>query len=410
MAKGISAKLILIAIITGIGFGATLGHYGQDTWLFENAYQTLDTGCHLFLRLLKMLVVPVVSISIMCGISQMEDASKIGRMGLKTFILYILTTAIAISLAMMIAINLKIGHGLSFGEIQSLELAQAPSIKETLIGWVPENAFAAMVNNNMLQIILFSTLIGVAMIKTGKKGKPAIDFIQSLNEILMTWVMLIMQVVPLGVFCLMSRLAMTTGLAVLKSLGLYAFGVVLALSAQIAIVYSFLLFSVGQNPIDFMRKIWPAQLFAFSVSSSSASIPVVLSVIKEKIGVSDRVANFVIPLGATINMDGTAIMQGVATIFIANAYHINLSTMDLMTIMSMATIASVGTAGVPGIGLITLAMVLEQVGLPIAGIALIVGVDRILDMLRTAVNITGDAVVALVVDNGEKTNNLKSNG
>ena len=402
MVKTISARAIIIAIALGI-FSGYLCHNFAGTNLQSMFLEATDTGGHLFLKLLKLLVVPVVSISIMCGISQMEDASKIGKMGLKTFILYILTTAIAIGLAMLIAINLKIGSSLSFGDMKAIEIAQAPSFKETLIGWIPDNALGAMVNNNMLQIILFATLIGIAIIKTGKKAKAFKDFLESLNEVLMVWVMLIMQVVPLGVFCLMAKLAMTTGLLVLASLGFYALTVVLALGAQVLLVYGFLLRSVGMQPLVFFKKMWPAQLFAFSVSSSSASIPVVLTTIKEKLGVSEKVANFVIPLGATINMDGTAIMQGVATIFIANAYHISLSTMDLLTIMGMATMASIGTAGVPSVGLITLAMVLEHVGLPIEGIALIIGIDRILDMLRTAVNITGDAVVAFVVNHSENT-------
>lgn len=403
MEKGISAKVIISAIALGILAGFLIGKTNHNAFLFQYTYSTVDTISDLFLRSLKMLVVPVVSISIMCGISQMEDASKIGKMGIKTFSLYVLTTAIAISMSMLLAIASKIGTSLSFGEIKAIELAQTPSLKETLINWVPDNALAAMVNNNMLQIILFATLIGIAMIKTGKKGEPFAKFIQSLNEVLMTWVMLIMKVVPIGVFCLMTKLSLTTGIAILKSLGLYSLVIVIALAAQIVFVYSPLLFSIGKNPWSFLRQIWPAQIFAFSVSSSSASIPVVLAVAKEQLKITERIANFVIPLGATINMDGTAIMQGVATIFIANAYNIHLSTMDLITVMSMATLASIGTAGVPGIGLITLAMVLEQVGLPISGIALIVGVDRILDMLRTAVNITGDTVVALVVDRTEKT-------
>jgi len=402
MVKTISARVIITAIVLGIISGYLCHNFGSPS-LQSIFLETTDTGGHLFLKLLKLLVVPVVSISIMCGISQMEDASKIGKMGLKTFILYVLTTAIAIGLAMIIAINLKIGSSLSFGDVQAIELAQAPSFKETLISWIPDNALGAMVNNNMLQIILFATLIGIAIIKAGKKAKAFKDFLESLNEVLMVWVMLIMQVVPLGVFCLMAKLAMTTGLLVLASLGFYALTVVVALGAQVLLVYGFLLRSVNMQPLVFFKKMWPAQLFAFSVSSSSASIPVVLTTIKEKLGVSEKVANFVIPLGATINMDGTAIMQGVATIFIANAYHINLSTMDLLTIMGMATMASIGTAGVPSVGLITLAMVLEHVGLPIEGIALIIGIDRILDMLRTAVNITGDAVVAFVVNHSETT-------
>lgn len=402
MVKTISARVIITAIVLGIISGYLCHNFGS-TSLQSIFLETTDTGGHLFLKLLKLLVVPVVSISIMCGISQMEDAGKIGKMGLKTFILYILTTAIAIGLAMLIAINLKIGSSLSFGDVQAIELAQAPSFKETLISWIPDNALGAMIDNNMLQIILFATLIGIAIIKAGKKAKAFKDFLESLNEVLMVWVMLIMQVVPLGVFCLMAKLAMTTGLLVLVSLGFYALTVVLALGAQVILVYGFLLRSVDMQPLVFFKKMWPAQLFAFSVSSSSASIPVVLTTIKENLGVSEKVANFVIPLGATINMDGTAIMQGVATIFIANAYHISLSTMDLLTIMGMATMASIGTAGVPSVGLITLAMVLEHVGLPIEGIALIIGIDRILDMLRTAVNITGDAVVAFVVNHSENT-------
>lgn len=401
MEQGISAKVILITIVLGIITGLSISHINHNSAIFNISYNIVDTISILFLRSLKMLVVPVVSISIMCGISQMENASKIGKIGIKTFFLYIITTAIAISMSMVLATVSNVGSGLSLGELKALELAQAPSLKETLISWVPDNAISAMVNNNMLQIILFATLIGIAMIKSGKKGEIVVKFTQGLNEVLMTWVMLIMQVVPIGVFCLMTKLSMTTGIIILKSLGLYAIIVIASLAAQVLLVYSPLLLSIGKRPWSFLKQVWPAQIFAFSVSSSSASIPVVLKIAREKLSIKDRIANFVIPLGATINMDGTAIMQGVATIFIANAYQIKLTTIDLITVMSMATLASVGTAGVPGIGLITLAMVLEQVGIPIAGIALIVGVDRILDMLRTAINITGDMVVALIIDRTE---------
>lgn len=398
VSNSVSAKIIIFAIISGVIFGGILGQLFNDSAGFNIAYDTVDTGSMLFLRLLKMLVIPVVSISIMCGVSQMDDARKIGSMGVKTFLLYVITTAIAIGIAMFVAILFKVGSGLSFGQVQELELSQVPSIKDTIVQWIPDNPISAMVNNNMLQVILFSTLIGIAIINTGAKGQKTKEFVHSLNEVLITWVMLIMRVVPIGVFCLMTKLAMTTGINVIKSLGLYAICVLLALGSHVVIVYGLLLSSVKINPINFLKKMWPAQLFAFSVSSSSASIPVVLNTVRNVIGVKEEVANFVIPLGATINMDGTAIMQGVATVFIANAYQIQLSAMDLITIMSMATVASVGTAGVPGVGLITLAMVLEQVGVPVEGIALIVGIDRILDMVRTAVNITGDATVATVVD------------
>lgn len=400
----ISAKRILISILAGVIIGKCLVLTTESSKIYQASYHTLDVGSQLFLRLLKMLVIPVVSISIICGISQLKDLSKLGSIGLKTFTLYVLTTAVAIAIAMSIAILLKVGSNLNIGDIKTITLAQAPSMKETIIKWIPSNPIAAMADNNMLQVIIFSLLIGVAIVKSSQKGKLIADFFVSLNEVMMSWVMLIMCTAPVGIFCLMAKLSMTTGHHVLKSLGLYALCIILALSIHVVVVYGSLLKHAKVSFISFMHKMYPAQLFAFSVASSSASIPIVLATVRDKLGISEKIANFVIPLGATINMDGTAIMQGVATIFIANAYNVDLSTIDLFTIMGMATMASVGTAGVPGVGLITLAMVLEQVGIPVEGIALIIGVDRILDMIRTAVNITGDATVATVIGKTEQLN------
>lgn len=391
-----SSKTILLSIIFGILFGKILTLFSESSWFYIGSIEIVDTGAKLFLRLIKMLVIPVVSISIICGISQLKDSKKLGSMGLEAILLYLSTTAIAITIAIITAKSFSVGSNINTSTISNIQLAQPPSFKETLINWIPINPISAMAESKMLQIIIFAAIFGLAINHT-RSSELIVKFFTGLNEVMMTCVSIVMKASPLGIFCLLTILSTQTSPAIIKSLGLYAFCVTSALLTQAILVYGSLLKLSNRKPIDFFKKIFPAQLFAFSTASSSASIPVVLATVREKIGVNQEIANFVIPLGATINMDGTAIMQGVATIFIANFYGINLYLPDFLAIIGMATIASVGTAGVPGVGLITLAMVLEQVGIPIQGIALIVGIDRILDMLRTAINITGDATIAAVI-------------
>ena len=275
-------------------------------------------------------------------------------------------------------------------------------MKDTFINVVPGNPIAAMADGKMLQVILFALLFGLALSRAGTSGQKLRAFFVDLNEVMMRLITMIIVLTPIGVFCLMTQLGATLGLAEIAKVAMYFATIVIALLAHAALVYPLLLKSLtGLSPLAFLAKMREPLLVAFSTSSSGATLPVTLRTVEHKLGVPNNVASFAVPLGATINMDGTAIMQGVATIFIAQFYGIDLGLTALLTVVLTATLASIGTAAVPGVGLITLTLVLDQVGLPVEGIALIIGVDRLLDMLRTAVNVTGDATVATIVASSE---------
>ncbi len=355
-----------------------------------------------FIRSLQMLVVPLVFVSLVCGTCNLADPAKLGRLGGKTIIFYLVTTAIAISIALVAAIILEPGTGANFSA-KAYEAKEAPSLVKTLIDLIPTNPLTAMVTGKMLQIIVFALLFGIAIALTpGKSSERMVQFFNDLNEIIMKLVTLLMNLAPYGVFALIAKLTTQLGLDVFESLGKYFFVVIGVLLIHGLLVYPALLkFLARVNPITFLRKMRPAQLFAFSTASSNATLPVTMEVVTRRLGVASSTASFTLPLGATINMDGTAIMQGVATVFISQIYHIDLTMAQYLTVILAATMASVGTAGVPGVGLITLAMVLGQVGLPVEGIAIIMTVDRVLDMVRTAVNVTGDSVVSCIVGRSE---------
>lgn len=423
-------------------------------WLTEGVFYV---GGKIFVSCLKLLVVPLVLVSLISGTAALDDVRKVGTVGLQTILLYLLTTAVAISLALGSAIMFKPGKGIDkdaflenkevsieaweasvaklgdevselkekVNEIahksglppldatdtneeanqagSALKLNSAPPFSEVLINIFPSNPFASMAKGNMLQVIVFAILFGLALTMSGEPGKRVLSIVQDLNEIVMKLVLLLMELAPYGVFCLVGRTFATQGFSAIAPLSKYFFLVILVLIFHAIITYPlFLKLLSGLNPVSFIRKMGSAQIFAFSTSSSNATIPVTLETNTHKLGVSPSVASFTVPLGATINMDGTAIMQGVATVFIAQAWGIDLSLLDLLTVIATATLASIGTAGVPGVGLIMLSMVLIQVGLPVEGIAIIMGVDRLLDMLRTSVNITGDSMVTCVVAKWQK--------
>ena len=366
----------------------------------------IDGGGRIFIALLKMLVVPLVFVSLVCGAASLGDTGSVGRLGGKTIGLYLLTTAVAVSLAMMIALATDPGlRGESAGDLASastFEPKPAPSVKDTFINVVPSNPIAAMADGKMLQVILFALLFGLALSKAGASGEKLRGFFSDLNDVMMRLISMIIALTPIGVFCLMTQLGATLGLAEIAKVAMYFATIVIALLVHASLVYPLLLKTLtGLNPLVFLRKMREALLVAFSTSSSGATLPVTLRTVEHKLGVQNNVASFAVPLGATINMDGTAIMQGVATVFIAQFYGIDLGLSALLTVVLTATLASIGTAAVPGVGLITLTLVLDQVGLPVEGIALIIGVDRLLDMLRTAVNVTGDATVATIVASSE---------
>jgi Na+/H+-dicarboxylate symporter len=366
----------------------------------------IDGGGRIFIALLKMLVVPLVFVSLVCGAASLGDTGSVGRLGGKTIGLYLVTTAVAVSLAMMIALTTDPGLGgesaSGMASASTFEPKTAPSVKDTFVNVVPSNPIAAMADGKMLQVILFALLFGLALSKAGASGEKLRGFFSDLNDVMMRLISMIIALTPIGVFCLMTQLGATLGLAEIAKVAMYFATIVIALLVHASLVYPLLLKTLtGLNPLVFLRKMREALLVAFSTSSSGATLPVTLRTVEHKLGVQNNVASFAVPLGATINMDGTAIMQGVATVFIAQFYGIDLGLSALLTVVLTATLASIGTAAVPGVGLITLTLVLDQVGLPVEGIALIIGVDRLLDMLRTAVNVTGDATVATIVASSE---------
>lgn len=395
---------IVIGMFAGILFGLLLKWLPlSDTIRTFIVVDVLNVGGTLFINIIKMMVVPIVLVSLVCGSSSLGDLKQFGRVGLKTVGLYLLTTALAIALALFVASLFNVGHGLALKTTAKFDPSATVSLRQVIIGLVPSNPFQALMQGKMLQIIVFSILFGVAITASGKAGKKVVDFFQAANAVMMKLVTMIMQTAPYGVFCLLGALFAKVGFGLIVELLGYFLVVLLVLALQLFGVYSLFLNVLARlNPVTFFRKMYNAMLFAFSVSSSNASIPIVLRTVEKKLGVGNPIASFVIPLGSTINMDGTAIMQGVATVFIAHAYGIPLGLTSYLTVILMATLASIGTAGVPSVGLITLAMVLSQVGLPVQGIALIIGVDRLLDMARTAVNISGDSMIACIVGKSER--------
>ena len=391
-------------IIVGLLFNALGGSDPDEsvliTWIVENIFDVIGK---IFVVSLKLLVVPLVFFSLVCGSASMGEDIKMGQVAIKTILLYLLTTAIAVSIALLVANIVDPGVGINTGTIDSFEVKTAPSVKEVLIGIFPDNPFRAMVDGNMLQIIVFAILVGVAILKTGDSGKTVLRGCVLINEVIMKMVFMLINLAPYGVFCLLAKLFTREGFSAIVNLAIYFSTIVFVLSFHAAVIYSAILYIfTGLNPLKLFKNMRPAMLFAFSTSSSNATIPVTLTTARNRLGADNSIASFTIPLGATVNMDGTAIMQGIATVFIAQAYGLELSMIQYVSVVATATLASIGTAGVPGVGLITLAMVLQQVGLPVEGIGLIIGVDRLLDMLRTVVNISGDGMVTTVVASSEK--------
>ena len=359
-------------------------------------------GGKIFIATLKMLVVPLIFVSLVCGTSSLKDMSTLGRLGGKTVSFYLVTTAIAISLAILMANIFQPGVGIDLAQATSFASQEAPSLGDVIINMFPTNPVSSMAEGNTLQIIVFAILFGIAISASGSSGERIASFFEDLNKVIMKLVVMLMKVAPYGVFFLMAKLFSEIGLDAIFNLINYFLVLSATLIIHALVTYSvFLKVFTGLSPVMFYKKMETAITFAFSTASSNATIPVTLETATKYLGVKNKIASFTVPLGATINMDGTAIMQGVATVFIAQAFNIDLTLSDYAMVIMTATLASVGTAGVPGVGLIMLAMVLNQVGLPVEGIAMIIGVDRLLDMIRTAVNITGDSVVTCIVAKSE---------
>jgi len=394
---------ILMGMLLGLTLGSIMNYFSpvgfMKTFVLEGV---IELGGRIFLSSLKLLVVPMVFVSLVSGAASIEDIKRLGRVGSKTFILYTLTTAFAIASALLIASFVNPGEGFSISATTSFEAKEAPGLLDVLSNIFPSNPLKAMVAEEMLQIIVFALLFGIGMTLSGAPGKRLLTLFNDINEVIMRIVMLLMEIAPYGVFCLLFKVFATQGLGAITPMAKYFFTVLIVLIIHATLIYGSLLKILAKlNPITFFRKYRKVILFAFSTASSNATLPVNLEVTEKELGVNNSVASFTIPLGATINMDGTAIMQGVATIFVAQVYGVHLGFNDHLMIILTATLASIGTAGVPGVGLVMLAMVFKQVNLPVEGIGLIIGVDRLLDMTRTAVNVTGDAVVSCIVAKSE---------
>ncbi|SIT92716.1 dicarboxylate/amino acid:cation symporter [Edaphobacillus lindanitolerans] len=398
------ARNILIALIAGVMVGLVLNLFAPGVFSKADLFLFKPLGT-IFLNLMKMLVVPVVFISIVLGTVGIGDPKKLGRIGAKTISYFLITTAVAIFIALAFALVVKPGAGGGFEtEGISYEANEAPPVSDTLLGIIPTNPVTAMAEGNMLQIIFFAALVGFGLAMLGKKTDRLVVLFEQANGLVMYLITFIMKFAPYGAFGLIASAVGSQGFDALRAMGLYM-GVVLgALAIHSVIVYGGSVALLGKrNPVWFFKNFFPAQVVAFSTASSAAALPISLKTAQERLKVPESISSFTQSLGATINMDGTAIMQGAAVVFIAQAFGVDLTMGQLVTVVLTAVLASIGTAAVPGAGLIMLAMVLTSVGLPVEGIALVLGVDRLLDMVRTAVNITGDAACAVVVAQSEGT-------
>ncbi|MGR6001991.1 dicarboxylate/amino acid:cation symporter [Bacillus cereus] len=400
-------KAILIALFLGLVVGLTLNLVAPSIFEPLNQYVFNPIG-QLFIRLIKMLVVPVVFISIVLGAAGLGDPKQLGRIGLKSISFFLVTTAVAISIAVTFALIIKPGAGGNF-KTEGLKYEGAKtetSFVDTLLNIVPDNPAKAMADGNMLQIIAFAVLIGLGIAILGKRVQGIHSLLEQGNELMMYLVNLVMKLAPIGTFGLLASSVGKMGLAGVVAMFKYMIVVMLVLIIHGVFVYGDLLKVLAKESIvRFFKHFGPVMAIGFSTSSSNASLPFAMKTAQDKLGVPKAISSFVQPLGATINMDGTAIMQGVATVFIAQVYGVELTLPQLAMVVLTAVLASIGTAGVPGVGLVMLTMVLNQVNLPVEGIALIIGIDRILDMSRTAVNISGDAICAMIVAKSEEKYN-----
>ncbi len=399
---------ILIALGLGLLCGVIF-HYLvpagtiRDDVFVNGIFYIIGQG---FIRLMQMLVVPLVFCSIVCGASSIGDTKTLGSIGVKTLCFYICTTALAVGVALTVGNLISPGKGVDMSSLVSGDTSTLSdsstssdvSFVDTLLNIIPKNPIQALASGDMLAIIFFALFIGIILSLMGRKVETVHRFFEQFNDIMMKMTSIVMLAAPFGVFCLLARTFANIGFDAFLPMLKYMFGVLLALAVQCLVVYMLLLFIFARmNPMKFLKKFGPVMAFAFSTATSNATIPLNIETLEKKMGVDRRISSFTIPLGATINMDGTSIMQGVAVVFTAQLFGVQLGPVEYATVIATATLASIGTAGVPSVGLITLSMVFNSVGLPLEGIALIMGIDRILDMARTAVNITGDAVCTTVV-------------
>lgn len=397
---------VFIGLISGIIVGALLYPMKENPivskYIVSGLFEFLGQG---FLRLVKMIIVPLVFASLVTGTAAMNDVKKLGRIGIKTLAFFMGTTAIGIIAAIVGANILKPGAGIVLENVQKAQYVakETDSFVKVLLNIIPTNPIEALVKGEMLQVIFFAVMTGFVITILGEKAKRLQGMFEEVNSLMLKMVSLIMELAPLGIFGLIGKTFITLGWAAMKPLASFIIVTYILLLFHGLVVYQILLrIYAKESPIAFLKKILGPMTLAFSTSSSAACIPLSLKTLKEEFNVEEKVSSFTIPLGATINMDGTAIMQGVATVFIAQLYNINLTTNDYFMVVLTSVLASIGTAGVPGVGTIMLSMVLSQVGLPLEGIGMILAVDRIVDMGRTTVNITGDLVCSVIIDRIEK--------
>ena len=395
------AMQIFIAMLLAIVMGLLLQGQADFANNFIKPFGTI------FLNLVKFIVVPIVLFSIMCGIISMKDIRKVGSIGLKTVVFYLCTTAFAVTIGLLGGNLFKGMFPVIATTDLTYEASASASFMDTLVNIFPSNFVKPMVEANMLQVIVMAVLLGFSIILVGEKNAKVVSAFNDLNDIFMKCMELILKLSPIGVFCLLCPIIAANGAAIIGSLAMVLLAAYICYILHAVVVYSLSVKAMGgMSPVKFFKGMMPAIIFAFSSASSVGTLPINLSC-TEKLGAKKEITSFVLPLGATINMDGTAIYQGVCAIFIASCYGIQLTLPQMLTIVLTATLASIGTAGVPGAGMVMLAMVLTSVGLPVDGIALVAGVDRIFDMGRTTVNITGDAACAIVVSNIEEKRGKK---
>ena len=403
---------VLIGLLVGVIFGVLANQWGFSGFVFSYI-KPIGSA---FIKLISMVVVPLVFASLLVGTASLNDIRKLGRIGAKTVAYYLCTTIIAISIGLLLANTLKPGEGLSqekrtqltesVSEKEGSQIETAlkkPTVTDILLNIIPTNPVKAFVEGKMLQIIFLALMAGICLgLIPSERSRPVINFFEGINELIIQMVHIIMKLAPYGVFALISAVVADFGLGILFVLLKYSLVVIVGLILQVTIVYSSAIKIFSKHKIrTFFRSIRPAQLIAFSSASSSATLPVTMECTEKNLGVPGQIASFALPLGATINMDGTALYQGVSAVFIAQFYGMGLTVPQQLTIVLTAVLASIGTAGAPMAGVITLAIVLKSIGVPLEGIALIMGVERILDMCRTVVNVTGDASCAVVVASSE---------
>lgn len=392
--KGNLLTQILIAFVVAIILGL----------IFKESISVLQPLGDLFLRLIKFIIAPLVLSTLVIGVASIGDPKSLGRVGSKTIGYYMITTAIAIAIGLGVAYLISPGEGLSISvpEADDVEVNESEGVVQTFLEIVPENPFSALAEGDILQIIFFAIFLGLAITFIGKKADPVYHFFDSLSEIMFHITNIIMKFAPIGVLGLVAPIIGEYGPQVLLPLLKIIIAVAIACILHAIIVYSLSVKTFAKmNPLTFFKGISPAAIVAFSTASSAGTLPVTIKNTQENLGVSNKISSFVLPLGATINMDGTAIYQGVAVVFIAQFYGMDMTLIQLTTVVLTTVLASIGTAGVPGAGMIMLAMVLAAINLPLEGIALIAGIDRVLDMFRTSINIVGDASAAVVVAGSE---------